>query len=373
MIVIIKPTYACNLACKYCYLSNDTKVNKSADIEMIKDALIQLRDSILKESTKVTTIIWHGGEPLLWGYENYRQIFNFINSEFKGYPYQQSIQTNLSLINQEFINLFREHNVSISFSLDGMQEIHDAQRVDKKGRPTFHRIMEKVNLCRSNNINLGCIVVATRKHIGKIEELYHFMVQNEISFKLNPMFCAGEAENNADEYTLTVDEYANMSIRLFDLWYNDTESKIQNQKFIDIASSLITRRTSLCVFSKNCQDNVIAISPFGDVFPCGRFCDNEMKEYSYGNLLHEPLNKILERKKKSDIYNRSLTLENSECVKCEFYDICFGGCLHDGYLVNKDFRTKTFLCEAYKKVFSHIQEVISADSQINTYFKNIHP
>lgn len=364
MIAIFKPTYACNLACKYCYLSNETKTPHRAELSFILDALLQVRDVMNPNDKKVTTLLWHGGEPLVWGYDNYKSVFEFVENNFNGYKYRHSIQTNLSLIDERFIDLFKRYNVSISFSLDGTQDIHDSQRVDKMGNPTFEKIISKYELCREHGINPGCIVVATRKHIGKIAELYEFMANKGISFKLNPIFCAGEAETNNDEYGLTAREYAQMSIELFDLWYNDKDRRINNQKFVEIASALITKQTTLCVFSRNCQDSVFAISPYGDVFPCGRFCDNSLKDYSYGNIKETSLSEILRRRHDSEVYRREYHINNSDCAKCRYFDICHGGCLHDGYLVNKDFKTRTFLCDAYKMVFPHIEKVLQRDRSI---------
>ena len=365
MIIIIKPTYACNFACKYCYLSNDTKTpNYCASLEFIKNALLQIRDVLIPTDKKVSTILWHGGEPLLWGYNNFKHIFRFIEEVFDGYNYQQSIQTNLSLINQDFIELFKKYRVSVGFSLDGTKAIHDSQRVDKSGRGTFDLILNKYFLCKDNGINPGCIVVATKKHIGKIAELYKYMSSNGIDFKLNPIFCAGEAKTNDDDFGLTPSEYAQMSIELFDLWYNDKSRQINNPKFVDIASAIFTGQTSLCVFSSNCQENVFAISPYGEVFPCGRFCDNSLKQYSFGSITDEPLSDILTRRKESEIYKREYFINNSDCKNCKYFSICHGGCLHDGYLVNKDFKTKSFLCEAYKIVFPHIESVIYQDKAL---------
>lgn len=368
MIVVLKPTYACNFACKYCYLSNDTKSFYQSSLEFIIKVLLQVKEVLSPQDKRVTTFLWHGGEPLLWGYDNYKAVFEFVEKEFEGYNYKHSVQTNLSLINKDFIELFKRFNVRLSFSLDGTQEIHDLQRVDKSGSPTFKRILDKYSLCRRYGINPACIVVATKKHIGRIVELYEFMANNGINFKLNPMFCSGEAETNDDEYGLTPMEYADLSIELFDLWYNDNERRIDNQNFVEIASALITNRTALCVFSKNCQENVFAISPYGEVFPCGRFCDNSLKQYSYGNLNDNSLSQILENRRDSEIYKRETFIRESECKDCKFFNICYGGCLHDGFLVNKDFKTKSFLCESYKKIFSHIEEAILKQKNL---FENI--
>ena len=363
MIIIIKPTYSCNFSCKYCYLSNETKVSHQAELSLVLKALSQIRDIINPSDKRVTTFIWHGGEPLVWGYDNFKSVFEYVENKFRGCNYRHSIQTNLSLVDERFIKLFKRFKVSVSFSLDGTKDIHDSQRVDRAGHPTFEKIMTQYTLCRVNGLNPGCIVVATKKHIGRIAELYEFMANKGINFKLN-IFSSGEAENVEDEYGLTPQEYAKMSVELFDLWYNDTNRRIDNQKFVDIASAIVTGQTSLCVFSKNCQDNVFALSPYGEVFPCGRFCDISLKEYSYGNINDSTLKDLVSKRRNTDIYKREQYIKNSDCASCRYYSICHGGCLHDGFLVNKDFKTKSFLCEAYKVVFEHIEAVLSKDRSI---------
>ncbi len=357
MIVILKPTYFCNFRCKYCYLSNETKKHKKLfDIAFAKKIILQTKDYLKIHPRQKVTFIWHGGEPLLWGIENYREIFAFMQQELKGINYHNSIQTNLSLFNDEFIDLFLKYDVKPGFSLDGTKDIHDQQRVGANGQPTFDLIMSKLALCHDKGLKPGCIVVAGKKHIGHISELYNFMKENKLNFKFNPLFSAGEAANNIGEYGITPDEYAKMSIELFDLWFDDIQGEITESNFVEIASNIVSKKTTGCMFSRNCQDNFFAIAPTGDVMPCGRFCDDDLLQYSYGNLHNETLSEILPRIKQSEIYKRSEYIEKGSCKSCKWLNICHGGCLHDGFLNSGDFRSKTFLCAAYKKIFAHIEK-----------------
>lgn len=357
MTIIIKPTYACNFRCRYCYLSNDTKSSHEVfDINFAKKIILQIKEYLQNTRRRKLTVIWHGGEPLLWGIENYREIFAFMENELAGIDFKNSLQTNLSLISEEYVDLFLRYHVHIGFSLDGTNEIHDSQRVDISGKGTFDGIMEKVSLCKEKGLSVGCIVVGSKKHIGRIAELYRFMCDNKLSFKFNPLFNAGEAETNSDSYGITPDEYARMAIELFDLWYQDRTHRIRESNFVEIASNLATGKVAGCMFGRNCQDNFLAISPTGDVMPCGRFCDIELQKYAYGNLHEESLSDILPRIKASEAYKRAEYIEQSSCKQCEYFDICHGGCLHDGFLKSGDFKSKTFLCSAYKKIFAYIDE-----------------
>lgn len=355
MVVIIKPTYACNLRCKYCYLSNDTKTEKmSFDIEFAKQIILNIKQVLYKQHKKKLNIIWHGGEPLLWGVNNFRTILQFALEELSEFELKHSIQTNLTLIDKEYIELFKQYNVHVGFSLDGDRIINDSQRVFVNEGGTFDVIMQKLELCKKHGLSVGCIVVGSKKHIGHIPELYDFLSRNKLNFKFNPIFAAGEAVNNIDKYSITPEEYASMAIELFDLWFYDKEHKVIESNFVEIASNIVTKYTSGCLFGKNCQENFIAITPSGDVMPCGRFCDNSLKNYSYGNLKTESLEQILFKVRRSDIYQRFTYIEKSACSMCEFFKICHGGCLHDGFLRSGDFKSKTFLCAAYKRIFSHI-------------------
>ncbi len=333
-------------------------------MDFAKRIIIQLKMFMQEKPNRKLTFIWHGGEPMLWGINNYREIFAYMEKEMDGYEVHNSMQTNLSLVNNEWIDLFLQYDVHIGFSLDGTQAIHDQQRVGVYGEPTFERIINNYRLCKERGMHIGCIVVGSKKHIGHIPELYQFMHDEGISFKFNPLFCSGEAQNNMDEYGITPDEYAKMSIELFDLWYDDKQGKVTESNFVEIASNIATGKPTGCMFTNNCQDNFIAIAPTGDVMPCGRFCDNDLLQYSYGNLHEETLPVILPRIKQSEIYKRAEHIAKSDCAKCRWYNICHGGCLHDGFLVSGDFRHKTFLCPAYKKIFAHIEKRLK-ESELN--------
>lgn len=372
MILIIKPTLHCNLRCKYCYLSNASKQSSQQmmSIEFAKRLLEQARDVFLKKNTKKPLkILWHGGEPLLWGENNYKEIFSYISTLFNGYNYKISIQTNLTLVNSTYISLFKKYKVHIGVSLDGPKFLHDNLRISGNGDGTFDIVMQNIKRLRKEKIKVGCICVLSKNHINHIKDLYDFMCANNLGHKANPLFRAGESIKIINDIGITPNEYAKMTIELFDLWFYDKKNKNNNATFSEMASNLLTGQTSLCVFNSNCQNSIICISPSGDVVPCGRFCDEKLiNKFTYGNLFVEDLATIVNRRRESDAYKRTLRIEMQSCKKCYLFSICHGGCLHDGYNVAGDFNKKTFLCNAYKKIYQHIAKrlhEIGLESVIN--------
>ena len=367
MTIVIIPSFACNFRCKYCYLHNTTKLSQQElRAEFVCSVLNQFKQQIHNLGEKLT-LIWHGGEPLLWGYDNYCKIFEFIQQELSDITIQNSIQCNLSLIDLRYIELFKLYNVKVGFSLDGQKEINDEQRVYVNGGGTFDKIMENLELCRTNGLQVGCVAVCSKKHVGRIKQLYHFMNNHKLNFKLNPLFETGEATNVKDELGITAMEYADIMTELFDLCINDKNNTIVEENLIEMSSAVATGVTKHCLFGYNCQDNFMAIAPSGDVMPCGRFCDNDLLQYSYGNLHRESLADILPRIKRTETYKRAEYIAQSGCAKCKWFNICHGGCLHDGFLASGDFRHKTFLCPAYKKIFAHIDRCLNETNRKTDY------
>ncbi len=362
MTIIIKPTFNCNFRCSYCYLTNGVKSDsRTMKYEVAENLISQAVALCHNKRRKTLTLIWHGGEPLLWGIENYRRIFDFAEKHSEGVCIRQCMQTNLSLIDAEYIKLFQRYKVKVGFSLDGTKPINDLQRrtIDNKG--TFDIIMDKVAMCKTAGLNMGCILVGSKNFIGHIGEVYDFLCANNLNFKFNPLFNAGEAVNAGPSIAISPEEYAEMAIELFDLWYYDKKHALKETTFIDIASYFVsrTKRSRGCMFSANCQDAFMAVSPSGDIFPCGRFCETNTR-YSYGNIINESLDAVVSNIKRSEIYARSKHIENSSCAKCKYFQLCHGGCLHDGFLKNGDFKSKSFLCTAYKRIFSHIEQRVSS-------------
>jgi uncharacterized protein len=354
---ILKPTLKCNLRCRYCYETHNGKNNNASFSTNLTEVIIdKIHAYSANQNAKKIKLIWHGGEALLWGIKNFEHAFYYCKQKFIDINVRHNIQTNLTLLNEDYINLFKQYDINIGFSIDGFPAVNDKTRVFSNGKGTSSIIEEKIQLCKKHDLKIGAIVVASKYNIETIDKIYEYMNHLGVSFKVNPIFECGEAENTFDEMGITSNEYADAMIKLFDIWTQDQYTNLNLAMFTEIAGNLGSGKTNLCCFTKNCQQGFTCISPNGDIFPCGRFC--EFPDFNLGNIRTEDLEQVFEKKNIFFNTERFSKLKNEDCRDCRFLQICNGGCMHDSYISSNSIGEKTNLCGAYRKIFEHIEQYL---------------
>jgi len=354
MYVVIKPTYHCNLACSYCYVSGRHSCNESLSkdqLEHVINSVISYVDS-QEISPETVTFLWHGGEPLLMPisfYEHAMAIQQYlVSNSSRRIAIKNKMQTNLFSLNDEWVNFFKSNKWQLSTSLDGPPKIHDSQRMTKEGNRTHRRILGNIESLKTNGVNVGVVCVLTRLGVPYIDEIYAFFKERGINFRLNDIAPYASCNSNL----LTEKEYTDSMIKLFDLWFNDEDNSITIQNLLEFSASLISRTTLCCNALKNCQDSFLGIDPAGNVFPCGRFCGNN--DFVFGNLFSESLSSILSCEMRQKLLRRN-ALIIKECANCQYSDICNGGCLHDAVLKYGSYEAPSRLCSSYKSIFRHME------------------
>lgn len=187
-VIILRMTNNCNLNCKYCYDKRNHFDSKMENYK-IKSNLNQIVDNIVKifqDDKSLSKIIFHGGEPLLVEPQVYERLILKIlefrpNTKF-------SIQTNGTLLNNKFIDIFEKYNVNIGISIDGFDENTNKYRIFKNGKNSFEKVKEKIDLLNERNIKFGTIISLSKEITGHEEELYDFIDRNNLSCSIRPIF-----------------------------------------------------------------------------------------------------------------------------------------------------------------------------------------
>ncbi len=188
--VIMKSADVCNYACSYCYVEHRSAV------PIMSDATVRLAISKILEyvpADRKINFIYHGGEPLTPGLDFFKRIADFCET-FEGRIIENCIQTNGSLLDEEFLEFCSQRAFSVSLSIDGPREMHDINRKDRNGRGTFDRTMAGIEMVKSMGLAPGCVCVLHRRNIAHIDEIYSFFRENGIHFRINPVVRAGRAK-----------------------------------------------------------------------------------------------------------------------------------------------------------------------------------
>jgi uncharacterized protein len=348
--VVARPTNDCNLGCRYCYVPDEIKKPEIMDLDIAFKFMDSFGEIAVDTPPKGVRIIWHGGEPMLPGIEFYREIVKMQRelSEKWKIKYENSIQTNGTLIDDEWAMFFKKHRFHVGISLDGPRELNDKTRVYRDGSGTFDKIVRGIKTIRKYGVKAGIIATITNESVHRMEELYELAKELGIGIKMNPLV----PSENTERYDISLDmnAFARRAIELFDLWI-DEEGGTRLDFAEDLIESLLLGRPIDCRSLRNCQNRFIAVGPNGDLYPCSRFYGHE--GFVYGNI-NDDLPDVLTSPYRQQFVERYEHLE--ECHECEFTPICYGGCPHTAYVVHETIFEKDPMCEIFKALYSHISD-----------------
>lgn len=343
--IIIRPTNNCNADCVYCSSYNPRKANGQMAIEMLDEIFHKIHSYIEKTAIENLCLLWHGGEPLLAGKEFYASAWE-IPQEWDNVKVKHLIQTNLLLVDQDWLSLFKKYDVGIGTSADPIENI----RVYKNGQEQYNDWIDKLLMVSRNGMNVGIVFTATAVHLKQIERLHYFfkniqlLAGKSIGFKVNPLYAAGKMmADPISNLSLSPQAYGEFLAGLWDLWERDRRP----YPLSPFREWLEPGKLS-CEFSGKCQENFLAIDQEGNVFNCARFADSNI---SFGNLLNDDMEDILQHKARLELVKRQTRLQTSDCAGCGIWSICHGGCPYFAEIYEGAIGGRTAFCDSYKYLF----------------------
>lgn len=178
--LIIKPTDACNLRCKHCYAAETGYSQERMSLDTVRKTF----DLFTRDYDDIH-IIWHGGEPLLMGIDFFKSVLN-IQNEYKGTRFINRMQSNATLLTEEWLDIFIENKIKLGISLDG--QFNDVLRTGTT------QVLRAINLMKSKDYSFGAICVVCSETVDKLIDIYEFFKCINVSYKISPIFDSGEAK-----------------------------------------------------------------------------------------------------------------------------------------------------------------------------------
>jgi uncharacterized protein len=340
--VMLVPTLNCPSNCSYCWGSKDKA--GVMDIEIIKEVVDWL-ESYREDPVHIT---FHGGEPLLAGYDFYQKALPMLKEGLGDREAGFSLQSNLWLLTDELAQLLRDYGVAVSSSLDGPKDINELQR----GEGYFDKTMKGYDIARRNNLPVNFICTFTSYSKDLVDEIFSYFLDCGYNLKLHPALPSLRGDNS-DPWALSPEDYGKLLIELLDK-YLEHMDEIEITDFDHFCKSYFIRKGTVCVLA-DCLGNTLAVDFEGNIYPCYRFV--EMQEYVMGNVRNKPSVEDLQQSKAWKVIQSFMDLVDEDCKKCRFITMCRGGCPYNalkadaGHIKNVDPQ-----CTAYKMIFEDISK-----------------
>ncbi len=346
---------SCNLRCPYCFYEGkqDTKLHV-----MNENILITILGRLFSASPMNIQFIWHGGEPLLAGLEYFKRIVDLQDQLAPpNIKIRNSVQTNATLINEEWANFFAKNDFGVGVSLDGPQDIHNRTRFNTAGKGSFGNVMRGINHLRNAGINVGAIAVVNSYSVKFPDEIFAFFYQNGLSFSANECLALPDDPPNVKNLAVDPIEYVHFLLRIFDLWLETEDINFEITPLTDLVRAVMGHKPKLCKFLGSCHQH-ITIDSNGDVYSCDRYLS---QQGHFGSLISSSLEDIFATDKFQNYFYVSRQKIKSLCATCKWFNICQGWCIrtwNDGKALT-DLKYHGY-CKALKLLFSEISKKVES-------------
>lgn len=359
--VMAKPRGAiCNLGCEYCYYLPKKALYPDSTFRMSNQVLKSyVRQYIAAQQVPQVHFAWQGGEPTLMGLDFFRRVVGYQKEAARpGMRIENAIQTNGTLLNDDWCRFFAENHFLVGISLDGPREIHDVYRKDKGNRGTFDRVIHGIRLLKDYQVDFNILTCVSAANAEKPLEVYHFL-RDEVGAEFIQFIPIVEWERPTDpqkerklsERSVNGEQYGFFLKSIFDDWLAHDLGKIFVQIFDTSFGHWIGAPGGLCVFQETCGLALVT-EHNGDVYSCDHFVEPDCY---LGNMLKTPLAEMVGSEKQRQF---GLAKRNSlpqYCRSCSFLFACNGGCPKDRTDITPDGEPGlNHLCSGFKTFFAHV-------------------
>lgn len=367
--VMLKPAGAhCNLACKYCYYLEKNKLYPTAQRHLMSDKMLEqfTREYIEAQTMNQVLFTWHGGEPLLRSIDFYRKALSLQQKYAGGRRIDNVIQTNGTLLTDEWCEFFAQNHWLAGISIDGPQPDHDHYRLTAAGKPSWKKVMQGIKLLKKHGVEWNAMAVVNAYNANHPLEFYRFFKENGCQFlQFTPIVerltrhedgrtlasLADKDEIFLSEASVTPEQWGYFLCAIFDEWVRKDVGKIFVEIFDCTLANWMGISPGICAYSKECGHAGV-MEHNGDVYSCDHFV---FPEYKLGNIRDHSLIDMLygeQQQEFSRLKHRSLP---RQCKECDMEFACHGECPKNRFMKDKYGDSGlNYLCPGYYHYYQHV-------------------
>ena len=367
--VMLKPAGAhCNLACKYCYYLEKNNLYQNSHRHLMTDEMLEqfTREYIEAQTMPQVLFTWHGGEPLMRSIDFYKKALALQKKYAHGKQIDNVIQTNGTLLTDEWCEFFAKNHWLVGISIDGPQEYHDHYRVTPAGKPSWEKVMQGISLLKKHRVEWNAMAVVNAYNAEHPLEFYHFFRDNGCQYlQFTPIVerltehedgrtlasLADDREIPLADASVTPQQWGNFLCTIFDDWVRHDVGKTFVEIFDCTLANWMGVLPGICAYSKECGHAGV-MEHNGDVYSCDHFV---FPEYKLGNIREQSLIDMLYGEKQQAFSRLKHTSLPRQCKECDMEFACHGECPKNRFEKDKYGEPGlNYLCQGYYQYYSHV-------------------
>ena len=367
--VMLKPAGAhCNLACKYCYYLEKNKLYPTAQRHLMSDEMLEqfTREYIEAQTMSQVLFTWHGGEPLLRSIDFYRKAVSLQQKYAGGRRIDNVIQTNGTLLTDEWCKFFAQNHWLVGISIDGPQPYHDHYRLTAAGKPSWKKVMQGIKLLKKHGVEWNAMAVVNAYNVNHPLEFYRFFKENGCQFlQFTPIVerltrhedgrtlasLADKDEISLSEASVAPEQWGYFLCAIFDEWVRKDVGKIFVEIFDCTLANWMGISPGICAYSKECGHAGV-MEHNGDVYSCDHFV---FPEYKLGNIRDHSLIDMLYGEQQQEFSRLKHSSLPRQCKECDMEFACHGECPKNRFMKDKYGDSGlNYLCPGYYHYYQHV-------------------
>lgn len=380
--IVAKPIGpACNLDCAYCfYLEKQSLYGLGEDFRMADEVLSAfIRSYIETQPTPVVEFVWQGGEPTLLGLDFFRRVVELQQPFAQIKTIKNVLQTNGTLLDEDWCRFLKQHNFIVGISLDGPREIHDRYRRDRQGRGSFDGVIRGLKLLQTHGVEYNVMASVARETARHPLEIYRFFKEQVVEFiqfvpvierqpgaseqelglqLAGPAVLEREEANTAvTPWTVLPEDYGDFLITIYEEWVRKDVGSTFVMNFEWALNAWLGEPSPVCIHARQCGRSLV-IEHNGDLFACDHYV---YPQFKLGNILGDDLSSMVEKSLKNGFGEHKESALPRWCRECDVLAACQGGCPKHRFAQSyHDEPGLHYLCAGYKKFFHHIRKYLRA-------------
>lgn len=310
----------------------------------------------------IVSFSWHGGEPLIAGLDFFRRIVRLQRKYRRtGINIVNGIQTNGTLLNDDWCKFFARENFVIGMSIDGTESIHNTFRLSATGGTSFERVMKGFNLLKKYNIIPEILCVVNAVNVEYPVEIYDFFKKLGAKFITFLPLVVRDPGGGVSEDSVPARAFGHFLSKVFDQWVENDIGIIRIQIIEEAIRTAFNQDHTLCIFKVNCG-GVPVLEHNGDFYTCDHYVDSE---HLVGNINNKKLADLLNNETQKAFGMLKSSMLPGYCLDCEVKAMCNGECPRNRFINTPDGeRGLNYLCVGYKYFFNHIKPFVETVGQV---------